>query len=216
MVGALSSRAVRRWHRRCRSVAVVGGCGLVGLISSSCSLLVSTSGYADANKPGDNPADAADAGSTEANGPASDGASLAQPDASVAADGGVTWPVNGHAYVFMDKPITWIAAEAEARELGGHLVTLGSQAENDFVHALLGNNSSGVWIGAKQADGSVEPAGGWGWVTQEPFIFTAWDTGQPNNAAGTEDAASFGTGNGNTWNDTESYENGAGYVLEIE
>jgi hypothetical protein len=77
----------------------------------------------------------------------------------------------------------------------GHLVTLKSQEENDFVQMNAGGNR---WIGLTDrvglAPGATESAftadpltNGWAWVTGEPFNFQAWGGGEPNNSGG-EDA----------------------------
>lgn len=93
----------------------------------------------------------------------------------------------------------------------GHLVTLSSLAENDFVHSTAGGGDR--WIGltdrAGAAPGATESANqfdplteGWAWVTGEPFTFQNWNTSEPNNAVAGEDAVHIG---GNTfWNDNAS------------
>jgi hypothetical protein len=101
---------------------------------------------------------------------------------------------NGHSYqaVRMPKPLVWEEANRLAREMGGHLVTITSKAENDFVFRLVdddaywyhGYNWRGPWIGAVQPPGIKEPSAGWTWVTGEPFTYTNWDTGQPNHFNG--------------------------------
>ena len=113
------------------------------------------------------------------------------------ADGG-----NGHFYeaVSVAGVISWGQANVAAAEAGGYLVTITSEQENEFVFNLIdspsywyeGYNLRGPWIGAYQAPRSVEPAGGWQWVTGEPFAYTNWDTGQPNNMGGSEDRIYFG------------------------
>jgi hypothetical protein len=94
----------------------------------------------------------------------------------------------------------------------GHLVTIGSLAENDFVHSLAPGER---WIGltdrAGAAPGATESAftsdqatQGWAWVTGEPFTFQHWAPGEPNNSFPGEDAGQFDA-NG-LWND-----NGSGF-----
>jgi hypothetical protein len=62
----------------------------------------------------------------------------------------------------------------------------------------------GYWLGAYQPLGSEEPAGGWEWVTGEPFAHSNWAPGRPSDSSG-EDRLHFfveGTGlRGPTWND---------------
>jgi beta-lactamase regulating signal transducer with metallopeptidase domain/protocatechuate 3,4-dioxygenase beta subunit len=142
------------------------------------------------------------------------------------------WPVsaggNGHFYqgVRMPKPLPWNEADRLAKLLGGHLVTITSAAENDFVFRLIDDdtywyhsyNWRGPWIGALQPPGSAEPDGGWTWVTGEPFTYTRWDAGQPNNFNGSpENRAHFGNQRSRipTWNDVrENFEEVVSFVVE--
>ncbi len=73
----------------------------------------------------------------------------------------------------------------------GHLATITSQAEWDFV---LGISPGGYgWIGLTDEvqEGRFE------WVTGEPFEFSIWRRNEPNNA-GNEDHAHYDSGG---WND---------------
>jgi hypothetical protein len=90
----------------------------------------------------------------------------------------------------------------------GHLVTLQSLAENNFVQTNAGGNR---WIGLTDrvgvAPGATESAfqpdfltQGWVWVTGEPFTFQNWGAGEPNDAGG-EDAVHLG--GSNVWNDNK-------------
>src|SRR5512139_2788696 len=88
----------------------------------------------------------------------------------------ITWEMsvggNGHSYELIDATINWDGANAAAISAGGHLATITSAEENQFITNVLGNGISDLsspiyyhWIGGYQPDGSVEPAGGWSWVT---------------------------------------------------
>ena len=50
----------------------------------------------------------------------------------------------------------WTTAEANAVSLGGHLVSINSQEEQDFVYSnfgpTLGDGEDGKWIGATDKD----------------------------------------------------------------
>lgn len=145
-----------------------------------------------------------------------------------------TSALNGHAYQVVPTPYrsTWGEASAGAAARGGHLVTIDSQAENDFVAALAGadptwwqidpaGNGQGPWIGGLQPPGSGEPSGGWGWVTGEPFTFTRWAAGEPNNLNGTEHWMQLhgkGALIGDVWNDmaNSTAYGGLAYVVEYE
>jgi len=99
---------------------------------------------------------------------------------------------NDHWYevVTTAELISWVDANAIATvtELNGemgYLATITTQAENDWI---LGTLTMGdVWIGAVQAPGSEEPLGGWGWITDEPWDFEFWCSGEPANTGGDED-----------------------------
>ncbi len=94
-----------------------------------------------------------------------------------------------------DDPLDW----DEMRDLvttwtlfgvPGHLATIHSQAENDFINSL--GRGTG-FFGAFQPVGSPEPAGNWQWVTGEPWIYSNWSPGNPSNSGntGNEDVASM-------------------------
>jgi hypothetical protein len=147
------------------------------------------------------------------------------------ADGG-----NGHFYLPVAVPegITWSQANGAASSLGGHLVTMTSLEENDFVLAQVRDDiywtkygrgaSVGPWIGGYQLPGSVEPANGWLWVTGAPFTYTNWAEGEPSNSqreGPNENAMHFltlapGQFAITVWNDLpEDYAEVHGYVIEF-
>ncbi|MCB9283533.1 MAG: HYR domain-containing protein [Lewinellaceae bacterium] len=82
--------------------------------------------------------------------------------------------INGHTYFRSNFSTAWSDAKTEAIGLGGHLVTVTSAAENTLV---IGNGAA-AWIGL--TDQAVE--GVWQWVTGEPFVYSSWCPGEPNNA----------------------------------
>ena len=95
-----------------------------------------------------------------------------------------------HYYERVDEGLSWNDAKlaAESRSyLGtaGHLATITFQAEYDFVHANLHDNTR-MWLGGYQPQGSPEPDQAWTWVTGEPWDFTLWAEGEPNDS-GNED-----------------------------
>jgi hypothetical protein len=104
----------------------------------------------------------------------------------------VQWaPENGgnrHFYQVRCALTDWNTANSSARTTGRHLATITSEEENDFVFELVNDEilwtnggTQGPWLGGFQPNGSQEPAGGWTWVTGEPFSFTAWFDGEPGN-----------------------------------
>ncbi len=121
---------------------------------------------------------------------------------------------NGNYYQAVSAPggITWSAAQAWCLLNKGHLATITSAAENAFVFAvatgpytaglwqtILPGGTYGPWLGGTKS-------GSWGWVTGEPFGYSNWDPGEPNNGCTgqTENKLHFGAGTpvpSPTWND---------------
>lgn len=94
---------------------------------------------------------------------------------------------NHHWYrLVLDSKSDWFAAKAAAEAMGGHLATITSQAEQDFIVATffaVGSGYGSYWIGAtdraEAAPGAQE--GSFAWVTGEAFSFTFWGMNQPDN-----------------------------------
>ena len=119
---------------------------------------------------------------------------------------------NGHTYLYYATPVTWYFAKEFCEEQGGHLVTITSAEENAFVWSLC--DSQLAWFGGSDQDSE----GSWKWVTNEPFSYSNWYSGEPNNCAGTGDYENFahfsGAKNGQ-WNDTVGYDSHP-FVCEID
>ena len=133
----------------------------------------------------------------------------------------------GHYYEAVASPVNWGDARdaAAARTylgLPGHLVTINSPAEQTFINSSFPVTQTAVyWIGAyqdKTGPGFSEPAGGFRWVTGEPWQYTAWNSGEPNNAGGFGPSEDFVilASNG-FWNDFGTAITTAnGYLVEYE
>ncbi len=117
----------------------------------------------------------------------------------------VQWPVaeggNGHWYRLTEANSTWYEAEQQAVMAGGHLTTINSEEENDWLVAQFADaDSVTLWIGLYQdlddPDFS-EPDHGWKWigdpalcrwVTGNPTeCYTNWNGGEPNNGGDEQD-----------------------------
>ncbi len=120
---------------------------------------------------------------------------------------------NGHFYdVIGSSGIGWTAARSAAESLSfmgtqGHLATITSLEENLFLTNTFGGDTLHIrWLGGFQPEGSPEPAGGWSWVTSEPFIFDNWAPAEPNNIGGNENFLTFDhlvDAEGKEWNDQQ-------------
>ena len=111
--------------------------------------------------------------------------------------GSISW--NGHKYQRFDNGMTWDEAEAYCESLGGHLAVITSEEEQQVVASLAFTGSkNNYWIG-----GHWNSDGEFAWVTDEPFEYTAWGSGEPNNGEGIEDAIMMWSSDG-AWNDLPS------------
>jgi len=116
----------------------------------------------------------------------------------------VQWRVedggNGHWYRFViGQTISWDDARAAAVVRGGYLASVTSLEESDFVVGACSDTAGwiqtsyywlGPWLGGYQPPNSTEPAGGWTWLSDEPWGWTRWWPGssEPNNGcSGHED-----------------------------
>ena len=111
---------------------------------------------------------------------------------------------NGHSYYRSTGSMTWTNAKAACEAMGGHLVTVTTAAENNFIFNLWPSG----WIGL--TDEAVE--GQWRWVTGEPYSYYSWNPGEPNNS-NNEDYIQFV--GGGRWNDLNN-SSALPYVLEFE
>ena len=131
--------------------------------------------------------------------------------AAQAQDEPMQWRVedggNGHWYAGITTWRTWADARTHAAALGAYLATETSTAENTFVNSVRATfGLDRPWLGGFQDLGASdysEPAGGWRWVTGEPWSFTAWGGDEPNNQ-GNEHWLHYGNNLG-FWNDLPSW-----------
>ncbi len=129
---------------------------------------------------------------------------------------------NGHFYdaVAVEVSTTWNDAKLAAESLtfrgvSGHLATITSQQENDFIISNLPDApNNDYWLGGFQPPDAPEPDGGWQWVTGEPFEFQNWAPAEPNNTLGIEDELAFWNPIFGSWNDSRGGHI-TGYVVEF-
>lgn len=86
---------------------------------------------------------------------------------------------NDHKYKYFRYSMTWQEAKLFCEELGGHLATITSSEEWDFVRDKAKSNTGHWWLGATDE----KLRGEWKWVTGERWNFTAWSNEYPNNNA---------------------------------
>jgi glucose/arabinose dehydrogenase len=103
---------------------------------------------------------------------------------------------NGSRYVLSSANLTWEQAQAEARSLGGNLVTINNAAEENFLKQTYGT-TEGFWIGIN--DATTE--GQFRWASGETSSYTNWAPGEPNNAGGNQDFGWMNFGASRQWDD---------------
>ncbi|MBN1818762.1 MAG: hypothetical protein JW828_15480 [Sedimentisphaerales bacterium] len=91
----------------------------------------------------------------------------------------ITWvrnPANGHQYTLTPYPLPWHLARDYATKVGGHLVTINDEAENEWLVKQFGEGVE-YWIGLTD---ELEE-GKWIWVTGESIDYLNWAPGEPDN-----------------------------------
>ena len=104
----------------------------------------------------------------------------------------------GSQYELVPWTAGWHTAKADAEARGGHLATITSEAEwAEICRLFTPGELTGTWLGATDE----ESEGHWEWVTGEPFAFSRWSAGEPNNAGGEEHYLGFRYTPSPSWND---------------
>ncbi|MDO4805879.1 MAG: lectin-like protein [Coriobacteriales bacterium] len=131
-------------------------------------------------------------------------------------DGSVAF--GNHLYQCINEHMSWHDAEEYCEAQGGHLATVESQEENDFIFDLIQQQSGRdfYWLGGTDED----EEGSWVWVTGEPWEYTNWRSGEPSNTGDEtgEDYLAMGSAHEGQWNDQwikdPSYGELVGFVCE--
>ncbi len=137
-------------------------------------------------------------------------------------------PDNGHYYRLVAQNLNWNDAKSYAEtyqfvdpETGyiykGHLATVTSPEESSWIMENTISSLSGqskIWLGGYQDENKEgEPAGDWHWVTDEPWSWTNWNPGEPNDDNRDERYLElWGHADGH-WNDEDVYHQKTKYLL---
>ncbi|XP_056001586.1 uncharacterized protein LOC125654833 [Ostrea edulis] len=118
---------------------------------------------------------------------------------------------SGSCYYFGVVPKSWQDSEVACERLGGHLATVHSTEEEQFIldyakrekKALVDMSHGYTWIGGHD----FLQESNWMWITDEVFNFTNWRAGNPSNGNGNEDCLdlSFDGWNDNTCSNILNY-----------
>lgn len=97
-----------------------------------------------------------------------------------------------HYYLLVMTEDTWDRAQEKCARLGGHLVWIESQEENDYVVQMLARwNIDRLWIGARE----TAEGGTWRWTYGARCVFTNWAPDGPGSDGAAELDASTGQWN---------------------
>lgn len=96
---------------------------------------------------------------------------------------------SGHYYreYWLNGPVLWEDALALANEMNfeqngimyqGHLLTINSQDEQNFINSTFMGYGKQYWLGVCRDESDPD---NWQWVTGEDWDYTNWATGEPGN-----------------------------------
>ena len=103
--------------------------------------------------------------------------------------------------------LSWTDAQAYATSLGGHLVEINNQVEQDLLVSMFGGTEP-LWIGLTD----VQIEGVFVWTNGDPLTYANWLAGEPNDAGGVEDYGEMNWGAPGKWNDASNLPPGRGIV----
>jgi len=90
---------------------------------------------------------------------------------------------DNHTYRVFEESLTWTEAKIKCEENGGHLATISSYEEQEFIQNIIKSvKKENLWIGGFYSD----ETGSWTWVDNSEWNYTNWDVSQPDNYSGDE------------------------------
>ena len=125
--------------------------------------------------------------------------------------------LNGNNYYKSNSTSTWTDAYQNCIDVGGHLVTISSQEENDLIHGFIDeiwDDECGCWGTEHFWIGLTDELNenNFLWVSGEEYNFTNWLPNQPDNSGGNQNYTIL-EGSTGQWDDSGDF--ATLYVLEM-
>ncbi len=131
----------------------------------------------------------------------------------------IEWPIsqggNGHVYQYVRSKKSWTEAKLAAEKMSvngmlGHLASITSKAENDFIVKLRKLSDLRAWIGLRYD----RKQNRFNWITGEKVKYVNWSKGEPNHLQGEDFVEMFASAK---WNDnTDGFRYNQGFIVEFE
>ncbi len=106
---------------------------------------------------------------------------------------------NGKVYGLTQNPLTWQTARQEALSKGGDLVKIDNAAENDWLRQTFGPRNYFIGLNDQLVEGSFR------WADDSQMPYTNFETGEPNDGEGNQDAAIFAGASGRWFDWSAAY-----------
>jgi hypothetical protein len=155
---------------------------------------------------GDLPGDGVDAGDTADGGAAPDARPVVDasnppdatpPDAAPCIEGNNQTQQGDTCFMYFSTPRTWASAQLICQNIGADLA-VSTSAADDAIFVALAPGIQDAWLAGTDATTEMT----WVWITGDPFVYTNWRSGEPNDGNGAgEDCMVLEVDNGGTWDD---------------
>lgn len=114
----------------------------------------------------------------------------------------------GHSYMYIPGGYTWTEAKKLCEKMGGYLVTVTSEGENNFVYGLT--NGTNTWIGLNNAKKKNKYV----WVTGERADYLKFGSHVNAGYNGQEKYFGYYNRSGKEWNDYREDEPNMAFICE--
>ncbi len=116
---------------------------------------------------------------------------------------------NDAKYFISDHPSNWVDARSNTEANGGHLVSINSVEENNYIHSNINPGTGSVWTGLT----TINSPGDFQWINGDPLTYTNWQVGEPGGSI--YDKATRLKKSTGEWTDRNIYNYSYEYVMEI-